>query len=526
MAQKYERIILVRPDIFEAGGDGVFRYLSEKGGKNLVVLDQDVLRRLGATEHSSLGGRAALDYLDEYVQFPEGEGRGSSRTERARTGASRSANIRHGHVDDNLDVALIRGAGDKDLPGLVAKVGREYSTSDGSPPRVMTNNRSERIALKADRIAVEKPGFLMVNSGIVDEWAVTGNEELLAKLRESNYNLPLERAVEVLNQDLRLNQFVRFVSSSPDFARVEGDLQWDRDRNEIRGVSNLRLRLLDDREKSRKLKIGEAVLPNLLGVTPLDMSQYLALQYGLLNPDISTFFLCGSHGSGKTLLAYAAAIEQVLWYDKGERQRRGYPDADGKGGRYERIVLLKPNQTLGGKKRDVGALPGTLWDKLRDHLSSYIDAHRETDLYTQMPFEDLMRHPKLPTSLFDASRTTGDLHLNGVKARLSPRTEAMEMTYSGVMYGRSFRNTLVIVDEAQNFEPYELRVIIERLGLGCKVVIMGDPWQANGEHVDREINGLTSAMAHYVNTPFTGMLTLGRNYRSQASRHARDWRTF
>ncbi|MFH1275536.1 MAG: PhoH family protein [Candidatus Woesearchaeota archaeon] len=520
----YDRVIVARPDIFESGGDGIFQDLTKNGGKNLVVITQESLGRLKLVSNDSLGARATLGFLEHQVTVSSHPG--SSHKKGGKLGQSKfSADLRYSIINENVDLVLVKGHHDKDIPGLIRKLGEHYETTGGSSPVVMTNDRADSISLKFDGVIVEKPGFLTVSSEIVNEWAVVGNDELLARLRQSESPLPLEQVVEILGGNLRLNQFVKFISKDPEYARVEGDLRWDRERTEIRDVDNLRLRLLGDREKSRKIRLGNHVSQDLLGVTPKDMGQYLALQYGLLNPDISTFFLCGSHGSGKTLLAYAAAIEQILWYGKPDRQKRGL-DPEGKGGIYDRIVLLKPNQTLGGKKREVGALPGTLFDKLRDHLSCYIDAHRETALYQKMPFEDLLRHPTRGNHIFDEPRITKEIIYGGSKAHFPPHTEIMEMTYSGVMFGRSFRNTLILIDEAQNFEPYELKVIIERLGLGCKVVVMGDPWQANGEHVSTEINGLTSGMAHYLDTHFTASLTLGRNYRSQASKHAKTWRTF
>ena len=100
------------------------------------------------------------------------------------------------------------------------------------------------------------------------------------------------------------------------------------------------------------------------------------------------------------------------------------------------------------------------------------------------------------------------------------------MTYSGHVRGRSFRNTLILVDEAQNFTPYELKTIIERTGEGCKIVLMGDPAQVDNPFCSREINGLTHAIKQYIDKPYSALVTLTRNYRSQMSEDAKSWRVF
>lgn len=71
-----------------------------------------------------------------------------------------------------------------------------------------------------------------------------------------------------------------------------------------------------------------------------------------------------------------------------------------------------------------------------------------------------------------------------------------------------------------------MKTIFERLGPGCKVIVMGDPKQVDNPNCSPEINGLTHAVAHYMGQPETGIVSLSRNYRSAASDHARSWKIF
>ena len=274
------------------------------------------------------------------------------------------------------------------------------------------------------------------------------------------------------------------------------------------------------------MSVGNHNRDEILGISPRDMEQYLAMQYGLLNNDVSLFFLTGAQGSGKTLLSYVCAVDQILWYEKDMRSKRLQTDGSkSKSGSYKNIILLKPNEIMGGKRRDIGALPGSLYSKIKPHLGPYLDGHRESILHEYFPFEEMLRHPRFPNDFGDKRRDCGNVKINN-EARLPADFEAIEMTYSGFMRGRSFTNTLILVDEAQNFSPYEVKTILERMGEGCKGIIMGDPLQVDNPYCSREINGMTHAISHYLSKPYSALINLTRNYRSQVSADAQEWRVF
>ena len=97
---------------------------------------------------------------------------------------------------------------------------------------------------------------------------------------------------------------------------------------------------------------------------------------------------------------------------------------------------------------------------------------------------------------------------------------------SGYLRGRSFSNTCIILDETQNFTPYEVKTIIERAGEGCKVILMGDPMQRDNPDCSRKINGLTHGIYNYLSKPYSSLVKLTRNYRSVMSRDASDWKVY
>ena len=107
---------------------------------------------------------------------------------------------------------------------------------------------------------------------------------------------------------------------------------------------------------------------------------------------------------------------------------------------------------------------------------------------------------------------------------MPPNKAAIHITDSSYLRGRSFKNTLILVDEAQNFTPYEMKTTIERLGENSKIIIMGDTVQFDNPRCSKDINGLTSAINHYLKAPYSFLMYLPNNYRNQASLDSLSWK--
>ncbi|MDO8656916.1 MAG: PhoH family protein, partial [Nanoarchaeota archaeon] len=420
MKDKYEHVYIPSPDIFGLSGSDTFAHFtnSNPGKSNLVVVPMEFIHRLSALE--DIGSADALKYLKQKL-------RGSDHI----NGNSIL------NVSEGLDITIL-GSEEKFAPEeLEARLRKEFRFSKKKRPVFVTREAKEHIEYAGRGLQVEDPKFLQVSADIVHEGIIVGNDPLLARLRESRNRLDIDEANDLLGRELFLNQFVRFPNQHMnEYARVSGNLIRNRDKTRIIEVDELTLTLLSGSEYGKKLSVGDQVRDKILGISPRDMEQYLALQYGLLNQDISLFFLCGSQGCGKTLLAYVTSVDLILWYDQELRKQRGSPEKEKSF--YKQIILLKPNEVLGGKRRDVGALPGTLFDKLSSHLDSYVDAHEESILGESFPFEEMFCHPKYEQNGFKRRSKEASEAKIGDSAYLPPNTQVMKMTYSGFMRGRSF----------------------------------------------------------------------------------------
>ncbi len=520
ITRAYHDCFLPLSDVYQLGGTTVFQHLSRSvdGEKNLLVVPLSLTDRLEelSRDNSLAGALDVLEYLSNLKSFP----------------ARRSNNLLVREANPGLDILLIE---DKNIRednlnnGVLSKpINSVWGNRGERTIKVITNRPTEILRNDLRGIPTENPHFLQVNSDIVHEGIIDGSPDLYARLQEEHHGIAVKEVLADLGrEELWLNQFIRFRRTKGfAYAMVEGKLRHGAE-GKIVNVENMNVRLLSPQEEEKKLKVGNFAMDTVLGISPKDMEQYLSMQYGLLNADVTLFFLCGSQGSGKTLLSYVCAVDQVLWYDREIRKMRmPHSSERDKGGSYRQIVLLKPNDILGGKNRDVGYLPGSLYDKLRPHLGPYIDAHKESSLRSLFPFEDILRHPRFGNEIFSEPRKESkDAKINS-HAYLPGDTEVVQMTYSGHMRGRSFRDTLILLDEAQNFTPYEVKTILERMGPGCKAVVMGDPKQVDNPFCTREINGLTHAIAHFITEPFSSLINLSHHYRSQVSEVAGKWKVY
>jgi len=191
-------------------------------------------------------------------------------------------------------------------------------------------------------------------------------------------------------------------------------------------------------------KIERVEKQTAYGITPRNAEQTFALN-ALLNPNIQLVSITGKAGTGKTLLALAAAIEQ----------RRD----------YDQIFLARPIVALGNK--DLGYLPG--------------DASEKVGPYMQPLFDNLnvIKHRFGPQSK--------EFH------KLDELLKEEKLVISPLAYirGRSLSNIFFIVDEAQNLTPHEIKTIITRAGEGTKFVFTGDIYQIDSPYLDTKSNGLS-----------------------------------
>jgi len=202
------------------------------------------------------------------------------------------------------------------------------------------------------------------------------------------------------------------------------------------------------------------------GVLPRNKEQSFAFDL-LFDDDIPLVSLIGKAGSGKTLMAIAAGLEQGL---------------GGKGDQYRRIIISRPVQPLG---KDIGFLPGTLEEKMLPWLK---------------PIQDNIRH------LMGDDRTMLEAYVEKGKI------EVEALTY---IRGRSISNAFVIIDEAQNLTAHEVKTIITRIGENTKIVLTGDIEQIDNVYTNETSNGLTYAVEKFKDSELAGHITFRKGERSK-----------
>ncbi|MEI8382361.1 MAG: PhoH family protein [Planctomycetota bacterium] len=203
------------------------------------------------------------------------------------------------------------------------------------------------------------------------------------------------------------------------------------------------------------------------GITPRNAEQSFAMR-ALLNDNLKLVTLTGKAGSGKTLLALAAAMECKP--------------------RFRQILLARPAVPL--SNRDLGFLPGDIGAKLDPYMQP---------LYDNMA---VMRHP--------LAEMTGAPRMQDLLA-----ANQLEVTPLAYIRGRSLQRVFFIVDEAQNLTPHEIKTIITRAGEGTKIIFTGDIQQIDHPYLDSLSNGLSYLINRMVGQPLYAHVTLEKGERSE-----------
>lgn len=529
---EYHNIFIPFIDIYQQGGPNTFKELpnNDTDAPNLIVYPAAFNDGLDVPGRSTRQLSEGEKDVQLFLMKAKEEGKFLSAEEaKAFTKGKKLEGLRTTIYTpfDNIHVAYFDHEelrGDQfSMARLEERVRDHFKTQDGRRPTLLSTNPGYHLKYTNLGIRINEPKFLMINADIVNRGTIVGNDELYAKIQSNKGIIPIKETEEMIGERLFMNQFIKFISGN-EYAIVKGDQRVNEKTKRIYHIDDPRLELIRPSNNWNKIKVGDHVMDSVLGIKPRDFEQYLALQYGLFNPDVSLFFLCGKQGSGKTILAYAAAIDKILAYDQQIRKQRGLK-GNKKEGFFERIILLKPTNILGGKDRDVGFMPGTLYDKLKPHLKPYEDAHNKTVLGHCFPFVDLIYDPKFKNEYGGPRSEFGNKKINGV-AYLPKQHEVFEVVSSGFMRGRSLDKTLFLIDEAQNFTPYELKTIISRVDKDSAAIVMGDPLQHDNPNCSQGFNGLTYCIKNFLPKSYSSLLKLTRNYRHPMSADTDDMHVY
>lgn len=222
--------------------------------------------------------------------------------------------------------------------------------------------------------------------------------------------------------------------------------------------------------------LERVITQEAFGIRALNDEQNFALS-ALLNPDIKLVTMQGMAGTGKTLLAIAAAIEQRT--------------------NYRQIFVSRPVVPLSNK--DLGYLPGDIKSKLDPYMQSLWDNLN----YIKEQFKATDKnHKRIETML---------------------ETEKIAISPLAYIRGRSLVKIFFIIDEAQNLTPHEVKTIISRAGDDTKIVLTGDIHQIDTPYLDSQSNGLSYLIDRVKDHPIAAHVTLEKGERSELANIANEF---
>jgi PhoH-like ATPase len=207
-------------------------------------------------------------------------------------------------------------------------------------------------------------------------------------------------------------------------------------------------------------------------IAPRNREQLFAMD-ALLNDDIQLVTLVGMAGTGKTLLAVAASLYKTV--DENV---------------YSRILVSRPTLPMG---KDIGFLPGTVEEKLTPWMYPIADN-----------VELIMRQGNRSNRSIRGFRELVDMGILVIEP----------LTY---IRGRSIHNQYLIIDEAQNLTPHEIKTIITRVGEGTKIVVTGDPYQIDNPYIDSSSNGLSYVVERLKEQDVSAHVLFKKGERSRLS---------
>jgi PhoH-like ATPase len=204
------------------------------------------------------------------------------------------------------------------------------------------------------------------------------------------------------------------------------------------------------------------------GIKPRNREQHFALD-ALLDDRVKLVSLMGKAGTGKTLLAMAAGLKRTVL----DRE-------------FRRLVVARPTISMG---KELGFLPGSLEEKLAPWMQP----------------------------IHDALEMLSDLNMGHDHRRSTDLMRSGSIVVEALSYirGRSIANQFMIIDEAQNLTPLEVKTIVTRVGNGTKIIFTGDPYQIDNPYVDSSSNGFNYIVSKFKGEPLAAHVELQKGERSE-----------
>ena len=242
-------------------------------------------------------------------------------------------------------------------------------------------------------------------------------------------------------------------------------------------------------------------------LAPRNAQQLMALEL-LLDSTIQFVCLFGPAGTGKTFLALLAGLHE-LFINKN----------------YDRMIISRPVVPLG---RDIGFLPGTVEEKLQSWMMPIYD-NMQYIMHTinkSNKFQDKENEE-------DNKKQKNNNHNHNHKSKHKHKKQHHGITFEDLLHqgkismeaitymrGRTIPYQLILIDEAQNLTPHEIKTLVTRVGEGSKIILTGDPYQIDSPYLDFSSNGLVVASERFKGQPLFGSVYLPTSERSELSRLA------
>jgi PhoH-like ATPase len=364
---------------------------------------------------------------------------------------------------NHLPPSLPQGKADNQILGVVQALREQYA-----PREVVLVSKDINMRVKARALGLATEDYrndktlddidLMYSGAMAlppDFWAKHGKTVESWQSGQHTFY----RVTGPVVPSLQINQFVYFEAPGEPslYARV----------TEIRGKTAV-LRTLKDYGHLKNA---------VWGVTTRNREQNFAMNL-LMDPEVDFVSLTGTAGTGKTLMALAAGLTQVL---------------DDR--RYTEIIMTRATVSVG---EDIGFLPGTEEEKMGPWMGA-LDDNLEV--------------------LGKTDNGAGEWGRAATNELIRSRIKIKSMNF---MRGRTFLNKYVIIDEAQNLTPKQMKTLITRAGPGTKIICMGNLAQIDTPYLTEGSSGLTFAVDKFKGWPHSGHITLARGERSRLADFASE----
>jgi PhoH-like ATPase len=366
-------------------------------------------------------------------------------------------------LDYSLPTSLPQGKADNQILGVVEALRKEYA-----PREVVLVSKDINMRVKARALGLATDDYQndktledgdLLYAGVLalpaDFW--TRQSKTIESWQQGSHTF--YRITGPIVPNLLINQFVYF---------------------EAPGEPPLYARVIEIRDKTAVLKTLKDYnhLKNAVwGVTTRNREQNFAMNL-LMDPEVDFVTLAGTAGTGKTLMALASGLTQVL---------------DDR--RYTEIIMTRATVSVG---EDIGFLPGTEEEKMGPWMGA-LDDNLEV--------------------LGKTDTSSGEWGRAATNELIRSRIKVKSMNF---MRGRTFLNKYVIIDEAQNLTPKQMKTLITRAGPGTKIICMGNLAQIDTPYLTEGSSGLTYAVDRFKGWPHGGHITLARGERSRLADFASE----